>query len=336
MSGSLHLTYSAVPLAVFAEQLGLPFPSVVVLMTAGAFSAHGQMRASIIVFLGVLACLAADAIWFGLGRRWGSQVLRMLCRFASDPRRCALNANQRFRRCGPSLLCVAKFVSGLNCVMPPLVGAEGLSLPRFLALDSAGAFLWSTFYAGLGYVFSDELDLAIRSVKHFGAVIVIIIVVPAILYAGSRGVVLLRMIRRLRLRRIGPAMLARKLNSKNKVAVLDLLDFEGDSDSEKQPAIPGAFRVDPTRLRTTPHLTVPKGVDIVLYSASGGDTVPARAAVDLQRIGVNNVWVLEGGLKGWRDQGFAVAQSPEPAEMAAARAGINLPTAGRTAERGRD
>ena len=40
------------------------------------------------------------------------------------------------------------------------------------------------------------------------------------------------MVRRLRLRRISPAMLARKLKSKNKVAVLDLLDFEDETATE--------------------------------------------------------------------------------------------------------
>ena len=51
--------------------------------------------------------------------------------------------------------------------------------------------------------------------------------VPIGLYAGWRGLTLLQMVRRLRLRRISPAMLERKLKSKSKMAVLDLLDFEG-------------------------------------------------------------------------------------------------------------
>ena len=325
MTASLHLTYTAVLLAVFAEQLGLPFPSIVFLMTAGALSAHGEMRTSIIIFLGVVGCLAADAIWFSLGRRWGSQVLGLLCRFAPDPRRCTQNAHEKFRRYGPPVLCVAKFLPGLNYVMPPLVGAEGVAFPTFLALDTSGGFLWSAFYAGLGYLFSNELAVAIRWVKHFGAVFGIVIVGSISVYAGWRGLVLVRMMRRLRLRRIGPAMLARKLKSSKKVAVLDLLDFEPETDTESTEAIPGAFRVDPSVLRKSPQVTVPNDVDIILYSSSGGATVPARAAVGLKRIGVNNVWVLEGGLKAWREQGFPLSKSPELPEVAAARVGVKLP-----------
>ena len=326
MTASPHLTYAGVLLAVLAEQFCLPIPSAVFLMAAGALSSHGEMRTSIIVFLGVSGCLAADGIWFWFGRRWGSQALRLLCRFTADPRRCSQNAHEKLRRHGLPVLCVAKFLPGLNFVMPPLVGAEGASLTGFLVFDTLGAFLWSGVYVGLGYVFSNQLDIAIRWVKHFGTALGIAIGVPLILYAGWRGLALLRMIRRLRLRRISPPMLARKLKSSRRVAVLDLLDFEAETESESPEAIPGAFRVDPSLLRKSPHVTVPDDVDIVLYSSSGGDTVPARAAVALKRIGVNHIWVLEGGIKAWREQGFPLSQSPEVPEVAAARVGVKLPT----------
>jgi membrane protein DedA with SNARE-associated domain/rhodanese-related sulfurtransferase len=323
---SFHLTYSGVLLAVLAEQLCLPIPSVVFLMTAGALSAQGQMRTSLVVLLGVSGCLVADGIWFWLGRRWGAQAVRLLCRFTKDPRTCSRNALEKFRRYGLPVLCVAKFVPGLNFVMPPLVAAEGASLAGFLAFDTLGAFLWSGCYVGLGYLFSHDLDLAMGWVKHVGTVLGIVILACISIYAGWRGLVLVRTIRRLRVRHISPALLARKLKSRNKVAVLDLLDFEVPTGTESPEAIPGALRVDPVRLRTSPHITVPDSVDIVLYSSSGGDLVAARAAVALRRIGINNVWVLQGGLNAWRAQGLPLAKAPEVPEVAAARVGVKLPT----------
>ena len=325
MTTSPQLTYIGVVLAVFANQLCLPIPSVVFLMAAGALAAQGTMRTSIIVLLAVLGCLSADAIWFWLGRKWGSNAMRLLCRFTADPRGWSKSAHETFRRYGLPVFCVAKFVPGLDGVMPPLGGAEGVSLTAFIALDTVGSLLWSGFYAGLGYVFSNEVDVALGWVKHLGTAIGIAIGVAVGAYAGWRALTLLRMIRRLRLRRISPAMLARKLKSKSKVAVLDLLNFENETGSESPEAIPGALRVDPSRLRNTPRLTVPGDVEIVLYSSSGGDLVSARAAMALRRIGVEKVWVLEGGLRAWREQGFAVFQSPEEPEIAAERVGVKLP-----------
>jgi rhodanese-related sulfurtransferase len=115
------------------------------------------------------------------------------------------------------------------------------------------------------------------------------------------------------------------LKSKSKVAVLDLLDFEDETGSQGLEAIPGACRVDPSRLRKSPHITVPNDVDVILYSSSGGSVASARAAMGLKRIGIDKVWVLDGGFKAWRKQGFPVSQSPEEPEIAAERVGIKLP-----------
>jgi rhodanese-related sulfurtransferase len=177
----------------------------------------------------------------------------------------------------------------------------------------------------MGYLFSNEVDVAIRWAEHFGTVLGIAIGVPIGLYAGWRGLVLVRMIRRLRLRRISPLMLARRLKSNNKVAVFDLLNFEGDADSESLEFIPGAIIVDPVMLRKSPRITVPDDVETILYCSSRGDTVSARVALALTRIGVDKVWVLEGGLKAWREQGFPVSQSPEVPELVAERLGVKLP-----------
>jgi rhodanese-related sulfurtransferase len=198
-------------------------------------------------------------------------------------------------------------------------------VPVFFAFDAAGSLLWSCAYLGLGYVFANQLNVAIHWVEKFGTALGIGIGVPIVLYSVWRGFTLMRMIRHLRLRRISPPLLARKLKSKSKVAVLDLANFEAETEGQTVEAIPGAFVVDPSRLRKSPYVVVPDDVKIILYCSSGSDTVSARAAVDLKRIGVDKVWVLEGGLKAWREHGLPTSQSPELPEAVAKRLGVTLP-----------
>ena len=111
-------------------------------------SRHGYMQSNTVVLLSVLACLLADGLWFWLGRKWGSQVMRVLCRLTTDPRRCSRDAHDRFSWYGLPLLCVAKFIPGLDGLMPPLAGAEAVFHITFLALDAIGSLIWSSFYVG--------------------------------------------------------------------------------------------------------------------------------------------------------------------------------------------
>lgn len=325
MTTPSQLTYIGVAFAVLANQLCLPVPAIVFLMAGGALSANGHMRAGVIVLVCVLPCLAADGLWFWFGRKWGSQAMRLLCRFSQAPKTCSRNARGKFRRHGLLLLCVAKFFPGLDGLLPPLAGAEGVSVTSFLALDSVGSLLWSGFYVGLGFCFSNQLEIAIGWAKQFGTAIAIAIGVPLALYASWRGLILVRMIRRLQVGRISPPMLDRKLRSNSKVAVLDLSDFEEETGKEQPQAIPGSFRVDPSRLRKSPRITVPDDVEIILYCSSRRDIVSARVAVGLEGIGVKDVWVLEGGLRAWRDHGFPVSHAEEAPERVAERLGVSLP-----------
>jgi rhodanese-related sulfurtransferase len=89
----------------------------------------------------------------------------------------------------------------------------------------------------------------------------------------------------------------------------------------------GAFRIDPSRLRHSPRIAVPDDVEIVLYSSSRRELVSARAAVALKRIGVENVWVLEGGLDSWRKKGLPLSQFPDAPVAVAEQLGVRLPDA---------
>lgn len=324
MTDSSQLTYAGILLAVLLNQACLPIPAVFILMGAGALSAQAEMRLSLVIFMGVLGCLLGDGVWFWFGRRWGSTAMRLLCQFSDNPRECADKARETFHRHGLNVLCVSKFVPGLDGLIPPLSGAQGVSFPRFLAVDLVGSVLWSGFYASLGYLFSKQFASAIQWAQRFGAILSLAAVVAVVLYAAWRGVSLLRMIKHLQLRRISPRMLDRKLKSKKKVAVIDVEYYEEALASERLEAIPGAFKLDPIRLRKASNITIPGDVEIVLYSSSGGEAASAKAAMGLKRVGVENVWVLEGGLTEWRNQEFAVSR-PVDAELVLANLGVELP-----------
>jgi len=150
--------YSVLFGAVFVHQIGLPVPGPLFLLAAGALAATGKLGLAAALGLAVVACVLADWLWYEAGRLRGEKVLHLIHRFAPDPDAADRRAKRTFAKYGPPILVLDKFVPGLDAVAPPLAGTSGTSRFRFLALETTGAALYSCLYAGLGYVFSHELD----------------------------------------------------------------------------------------------------------------------------------------------------------------------------------
>jgi membrane protein DedA with SNARE-associated domain len=111
-----------------------------------------SLAASLVI--SVLAALAADALWFQLGRSRGVQTLRLLCKISLEPDSCVRSAEGVFSTHGALTLLYAKFVPGLSTIAPPLAGAVGLRPSRFVVFDALGALVWAGSLLGLGFAFS--------------------------------------------------------------------------------------------------------------------------------------------------------------------------------------
>jgi membrane protein DedA with SNARE-associated domain/rhodanese-related sulfurtransferase len=322
LNHAFGLTYLILWAAVCARQVSLPIPASLFLLTAGALVHRGEVNIGLVMSMGVLGCLAGDLVWFEAGRHWGRQIMRILCAFSTDPHYCAQQAHRVFERWGLRSLIVVKFIPGLDGVTPPLAGIEGSSRRDFLIYDSVGSFLWTALYVGLGYLFAERLTIIAASMARFGSLIAAGIGIPLACYVGWRVWIMIHMLRHLRLRRITPLLLHERITAGEQIAIVDLLDFEDEH--EERAGIPGALRVTPSRLRSLSRVVVPEYLEMVLYCSSSGEFTSARVAVALQKKGITNVWVLDGGLTAWEREGLPITVNLSTSKDAAERFGIRV------------
>src|SRR3989304_732809 len=258
----VHHGYSVLFVGVLAEQLGLPGPAAPLLPPAGVLPGPGQLNLALAIGLAASASLLSDSFWYELGRRRGSQVLRFLCRIALEPDSCVRRTEDVFARHGARSLIVAKFIPGLSTVAPPLAGIFRMRLPRFLFFDGLGALIWVGVYTGLGFVFSDQIERVAGSAMELGTRLVGIVAVALTGYIGWKYVQRRRFMRRLRIDRITPEELKRKLDAGEDLVVVDLrhsLDFEAEPAT-----IPGAIQLSPDQLEQR-HQEIPRNRELVLY-----------------------------------------------------------------------
>jgi len=168
-----------------AEQAALPIPSVPLLLVSGALARTGQLKLSSVVTYALAACLIADNVWFQLGRRYSAKALQFICKMSFEPDSCVRRTENVFVKYGIRSLLLSKFIPGLNVVAAPLAGGSGANFGRFLLFDSLGALIWITSYVFVGYLFSDQLELAVGYAIRMGSGFVIITIYSRHGWLGS-------------------------------------------------------------------------------------------------------------------------------------------------------
>jgi membrane protein DedA with SNARE-associated domain len=247
---------------VFAEQAGLPLPSIPVLLAAGALAGTGHMNLLLALILCMIASVTADTIWFGLGRRKGIRVLQLLCRISLEPDSCVRRTEGVFEKQGARSLLVAKFLPGLNTVAPPLAGIFHMLLRRFLLFDALGSLFWAGTFLALGFVFSDQIEHIAERAAALGSGLLVLLVGGLVSYIVYKFIGRQKFLRDLRISRITVDELKKKIDAGESLAIVDLrgsLDFEADPET-----IPGAYHMDVQKL-TAEDRSLPLDRDVILY-----------------------------------------------------------------------
>src|ERR1700674_3293150 len=198
----LHHGYVVLLGWVFAEQIGLPLPSIPVVLAAGALAGTGHLSFFASLLYVMLAALAADSIWYQLGRRKGIRVLQLLCRISLEPDSCVRRTEGVFSKQGARSLLLAKFLPGLGTVAPPLAGIFHMRPRRFLLFDACGSLIWAGTFLGLGYIFSGQIERIAEHALNLGGWLLVILIGILVSYIAYKFIARQRFLRELRIGRI--------------------------------------------------------------------------------------------------------------------------------------
>lgn len=297
----LNHGYLVIFVWVLADQIGLPIPSLPVLVAAGALAHAGGLNLAAVIFLTAGTAFLCDAFWFEIGRRRGGSVLKFVCRASLEPDGCVRQTQDMFTRWGRWTLLMSKSVPGMNVVAAPLAGMSGMSAPRFQALNAGGALLFALLFVMPGYLFSRQVDHVVALAAASGNWLLVVLAVAFGAYLAIKYARRARFTRLLRVARISPEELKEKLDASADVVILDLrspLDF-----AAAPQMLPGALRLAPGELALR-HREIPRDREIVLYCTCPDEYTSTRAALLLKRHGIVRVRPLTGGYDTWLQKNF--------------------------------
>jgi len=304
-----HPALWLVALNALVHELGAPVPLTPTMLLAGAASAAGGAHPLLLIAVVVVAMVAGNAVWFAAGRRYGSRVLKFLCRISLSPDSCVRRTEDSFARWGGLSLVIGRFIPGVSLVAPPVAGALGMDWLRFIAFSTVSALLWTLLVVGAGVLLRAQLDPLIRALLAYSGEAIGTLALMLAGYVAWRWMQRRRAARRLDVSRISVAELKTLLDTGAGPVVLDVRSAAMRQLDPRR--IPNAIAIDANSLEDGRVEFSPDSV-VVLYCSCPNEASAARLAGVLVRRGYRHARPLLGGLDAWIAGGYGVESELPP------------------------
>ena len=296
-----HHGYSVVAIILFLAAVGLPLPTSVTMLAAGAAAHHG-IRLEIILPLAFASTLLGDTLLYFGGRYTGWWLLAGMCRLAMNPEGCIFSSSAYFYRRGARTLLFSKWIPGLAAMAAPLAGSLNMRFPRFLRLDAIGVATYVTAWVMLGYLFSGFIHEITAWIATLGHAILFVLLLMAAGYAVSILIFAIKARKYNKIQKISASDLKQRLEEVAPHRLVVIADVRSHNyyDPGMQ-RIKNSIRVEPTRLKEELEALrafMAPECEIYLYCSCIRDTTSKRVAHMLEQENCRTS-VIEGGLKAW-------------------------------------
>jgi membrane protein DedA with SNARE-associated domain/rhodanese-related sulfurtransferase len=307
--------YIAVAGILLLSNLGLPMPSVLTLILAGAAAHHGSLNWFVLLLVAAVAEECGATVLYLAGRTSGWWLLARLCRVSMDPETCIFRSADFFYKRGARTLLFARFVPGLASMAPPLAGSLNMRAGRYLRFDIVGVLLHVTVWTGIGFFLSPFIRAITDALAVFGHVVLGLVIAVAIGYFGTWVFTRVRDRKYRDVERVSADEVIARLENPDPTRPIVIADVRshGYYDPGMQ-RIKNSIRVEPNRLLSELDAlreTLATECDIYVYCSCLRDATSVRIAHTLAAHG-HKARVVEGGLRSWIKLGAPT--EPVPAD----------------------
>ncbi|MFK3795789.1 MULTISPECIES: VTT domain-containing protein [unclassified Pseudomonas] len=297
---------------VLLEQIGLPVPAYPTLIVTGALAMQSKPLLGAGVLIAMLACLIADTLWYFAGKRYGSVLLKSICKISLSQDTCIRQGLNIYDRVGPRAMLLSKFLPGAGALVTTVAGMNATPFALFMRYSLAGSFIWAGSALLLGMLFTDAIIPLLSWLTGYLPVAIVAVLVALGLFIGWKYWKRRRlMVRTAKVPRITvPQLLA--LRDTDDAPVI--IDVRPKFHTAVVEGIPGALSIS-LEEPLDPWVQQLGDVDMVFYCACPNELSAALLAEKLRARGLTRGKALVGGLDAWRD---AQGEQDAPGQTAAA------------------
>lgn len=163
------------------ESCGVPFPSEVIMPTAGVLAATGHMNLAAAIVAGAVGNLFGSLVAYAVSARWGEPVLLGPGRWVGIRRHHIEIADGWFKRWGLWAVLVGRDLPVIRTYISFPAGLARVRIVPFAVLSFVGSLPWCAMLALIGYTLGKNYDRVSRPIEYaaFGVAAVVAIIVIA-------------------------------------------------------------------------------------------------------------------------------------------------------------
>jgi membrane protein DedA with SNARE-associated domain len=176
----------AVFVLMVGESCGFPFPSEVIMPTAGLLAAGGHMNLVAAIIAGAAANLVGSLIAYGVAARFGEPLLLGPGRYIGIRRHHLEIADGWFRRWGLLAVLIGRVLPVIRTYISFPAGLARIDLAKFSLLTFVGALPWCAALAIVGFELGRNYDRISGPVEK-GAIVIALLVVIVVVAWYVRG-----------------------------------------------------------------------------------------------------------------------------------------------------
>jgi membrane protein DedA with SNARE-associated domain/rhodanese-related sulfurtransferase len=260
------------------------------------------------VIVAVVAALAADNIWYGIGRVRGNSVLHLMCRLSWKPDVCVGKTKSLFAHHGAKSLIFAKFIPGLSTLAPPLAGITQVPFTSFILYDGMGTLIWAIPPLLVGAYLQKSFEpmmSRVHPVMPFLPWICLIMIFIFLIWRFLNRRHYLQMLRQTMREGIDPEELNRMIDRADDIVVVDIRD---EISARANPITIARAHWIPLPKLASRIKELPTDKPVIVYCDCPQANGSAAAVTEMQKKGVRLARPLLTGLKGWVAKGFKTAR----------------------------
>ncbi len=172
--------YPSIIAVLFAESLGIPSPSEIILLFAGYLIWKDHLSFPLVVVSGALGSTMGAIGAYLLANRGGRRLMLGRFRFIFKSPEQLQRWERYFLDHGDRIIIVGRIISGVRAIISYPAGLFNMPFLRFIVYTAIGSILWPLIAVTAGYMLGPEVKPGIMVIHRYEMPVIIVSVLAAL------------------------------------------------------------------------------------------------------------------------------------------------------------